>query len=40
MPPRRSRAVSAISGSIPPASCSGSLSMPPISRTPTAPGIC
>jgi putative transposase len=40
MPPRRLRVVSAISGSIPPASCSGSLSMPPISRTPTAPGIC
>jgi uncharacterized protein YjbI with pentapeptide repeats len=29
-----------LSGSIPPASCSVSLSMPPISRTPTAPGIC
>src|SRR5690349_4809064 len=29
MPPRRSRAASAISGSIPPASCSVSLSMPP-----------
>ena len=38
--PRRSRAASAISGSIPPASCSASSSMPPIFRTPTAPGIC
>ena len=40
MPPRRSRAASAISGSIPPASCLVSSSMPPISRMLTAPGIC
>jgi transposase len=40
MPPRRSRAASAISGSIPPASCLVSSSTPPISRTPTALGTC
>jgi putative transposase len=40
MPPKKSRAASAISGSIPPVSCSASSSMPPIFRTPTAPGIC
>ena len=40
MPPRRSRAANAISGSIPPASYSVFSSMPPISRTPTALGIC
>jgi transposase len=38
--PRRSRAASAISGLIPPASCSASSFMPPIFRTPTVPGIC
>ena len=40
MPPRRSRAASAMSRSIPPASCLASLSTPPIFRMPTAPGIC
>jgi putative transposase len=40
MPPRRSRAASAISGSIPPASCSVSSSTPPIFRMLTALGIC
>src|SRR5918995_6301309 len=40
MPPRRSRAASAMSRSIPPASCLASSSTPPIFRTPTAPGIC
>jgi hypothetical protein len=40
MPPRRSRAASVISGSIPPAFCLVSSSTPLIFRTPTAPGIC
>lgn len=38
--PRRSRAASAILGSIPPASCSASSSTPLIFRMLTAPGIC
>ena len=40
MPPRRSRAASAISESIPLVSCLASSSTPLIFRTPTAPGIC
>jgi hypothetical protein len=48
MPPRRSRVASAISASIPPASCSvSSFTLPGLQatrsgifRTPTAPGIC
>src|SRR3954464_11092644 len=40
MRPRRSRAASAISGSIPPASCSGSSSTPDLLRSPTGRGIC
>src|SRR5215218_5273041 len=40
MPPRRSRAASAISGSTPLAFCSVSSSTPPIFRTPTALGTC
>ena len=40
MPPRRSRAVNAISGSIPPAFCLVSSSTPLIFRMLTAPGIC
>jgi transposase len=39
MLPRRSRDASAMSRSIPWACCWASSSMPPISRTPTAPGI-
>src|SRR3954469_7833675 len=38
--PRKSRDASALSRSIPWACCWASSSMPPISRTPTAPGIC
>src|SRR3954447_5905504 len=40
MSPRRSRAASAISGSIPPAFCWVSSSTPLIFKTLTAPGIC
>lgn len=40
MRPKRSRAASAMSRLTPPACCLQSSSMPPTSRTPTAPGIC